>query len=393
MGWNRWTVTGLALAASVVLSVGCGKSEKGGEAGGEKLAPVTASVVKAESVDLPQTLELYGTVEADRTAAVSSRVMASVTAVPVRAGDTVKAGQLLVEIDPQTAKGQEAQARGALAQAKAGLALAEKNYERFKALQKSGSASDLELDMARMQYEQAKGAVEQGSGAVEAASSVARESRVVAPFAGRVSARLVEAGDLAAPGRPLVMIESGEGRRLALAVPESVVAASHLSLGQTFPIRIDGLPDRDDLKGRIVEMSPGADPASHTFSVKLEVSGARVPTGVAGRAFLETARRKAILVPEASVLTQGGMQLVVVRDANGKARSRAVTAGPPVSGGRREVLSGLTGAEEVLVGLGAAPRDGSPVEAAAAARTPGTDAPKDNAKDGPKDKVKVQVKK
>ena len=127
---------------------------------------------------MPDRLTLYGTVTADRTAAVSSRVMANVVAVPARVGQSVAAGDVLVEIDPQTAKGQEAQARGALAQARAALSLAERNYERYKALAASGSASPLELDMARMQYEQAKGAVQQGEGAVEAASSVARESRV-----------------------------------------------------------------------------------------------------------------------------------------------------------------------------------------------------------------------
>ena len=356
----------LLAGAVTVFTVGCGHPDKKDAAA--PLPTVRAAVSKAEAVEIPQRLELYGTVEADRTAAISSRVMASVTSVLVKAGDTVKAGQVLLEIDPQTAKGQEAQAKGALAQAKAGLALAEKNYERFKALQKGGSASDLELDMARMQYEQAKGAVEQGSGAVEAASSVARESRVVAPFEGRVSARLAEAGDLAAPGRPLVMVESGEGRRLTVAVPESVVAASGLGLGKTLPIQIDALPGRTDLVGKVVEMSPGADPASHTFTVKLEISGARVPSGVAGRTFVDSGKRKAVLVPDSAVLSQGGLQLVVIRDAAGRARSRAVTAvssGPDAGRGRREILSGLAGGEEVLVGLGSVPADGSPVEATA----------------------------
>ena len=374
MKMNRTTlpaIGALLLAATALsLAVGCGHSEKKeGEAA--KLPAVRALLARAEAAEIPQRLELSGTVEADRTAAVSSRVMASVTSVLVKAGDPVKAGQLLLEIDPQTARGQEAQAKGALSQAKAGLALAERNYERYKALQKSGSASDLELDMARMQYEQAKGAVEQGGGAVEAASSVARESRVVAPFEGRVSARLAEAGDLAAPGRPLIVVESGEGRRLTVAVPESVVAASGLSAGKVLPIRIDSLPGRTDLTGKVVEMSPGADPASHTFTVKLEISGARVASGLTGRTYVDSGKRKAVLVPAGAILSQGGLQLVVVRDSAGKSRSRAVTAASSDAGdGRREVLSGLSGGEEVLVGLASAPADGSPVEAAEVGAAP-----------------------
>ena len=152
---------------------------------------MTAATALVERASLPERLTLYGTVTADRSAAVSSRVMANVVAVPARVGQSVKAGDILVEIDAQTARGQEAQAKGAAAQARAALSLAERNYERYKALAASNSASALELDMARMQYEQAKGAVQQGEGAVEAASSVAKESRVTAPFAGRVSQRLV----------------------------------------------------------------------------------------------------------------------------------------------------------------------------------------------------------
>lgn len=319
---------------------------------------MTAATAVVERASLPERLTLYGTVTADRSAAVSSRVMANVVAVPARVGQSVKAGEVLVEIDAQTARGQEAQAKGAAAQARAALSLAERNYERYKALAASNSASALELDMARMQYEQAKGAVQQGEGAVEAASSVAKESRVTAPFAGRVSQRLVEAGDLAAPGRPLVMVESATGRRLVVAVPAGTVLASGLAAGKKLPVKIDGVAG--ELTGTVVEMSPGADPGSHTFTATLELSGAPVATGLTGHAILDSAARASVLVPEAAVLTSGGMTLVVVKDAEGKARSIAVTTGAS-SGGKTEILSGLAGGETVLVGLAAAPADGAPV--------------------------------
>jgi RND family efflux transporter MFP subunit len=212
--------------------------------------------------------------------------------------------------------------------------------------------------MARMQYEQAKGAVQQGEGAVEAASSVARESRVTAPFAGRVAARLVEAGDLAAPGRPLVTVESATGRRLVVQVPAGTVAASGLKTGQKLSVRIDGVAA--DVTGSVVEMSPGADPGSHTYTVTLELSGAPVATGLTGRAFFDGASRPSVLVPESAVLASGGVSLVALKDEAGKARTRAVTTGA-VSGGKIEILSGLSGGETVLVGLAAPPADGTPV--------------------------------
>jgi membrane fusion protein, multidrug efflux system len=353
-------VSGGLLAAGVAAAVlaGCGASHDPSKKSSSSLSPVSASTALVERANLPDRVTLYGTVTADRTASVSSRVMANVVAVPARVGQAVAAGQVLVEIDPQTAKGQESQAKGALAQARAALSLAERNYERYKALAASGSASPLELDMSRMQYEQAKGAVQQGEGAVEAASSVAGESRVAAPFAGRVAARLVEAGDLAAPGRPLVTIESATGRRLVVQVPAGTVAASGLSVGKKLAVRIDAAAA--DLTGTVVEMSPGADPATHTYTATLELAGAPVATGLTGRATLDSVPRPSILVPEGAVLASGGVSLVALKDEAGKARTRVVTTGAS-QGGKVEILSGLSGGETVLVGLSAPPADGAPV--------------------------------
>ncbi len=348
-----WIVPLVAGAAAC----GGGATREGSRA---ELAPVSARVVKVASLEVPQRAEVYGAVEADRVSAVSSRVMATVTAVRVNLGDTVRKGEVLVEIDPATARAQEAQARGALAQAQAGLALATRNFERYKALAASDSASELELDMARMQYEQAQGAVKQATGAVDAAASIAGESQVRAPYDGRVVARMVEAGDLAAPGRPLVTVESSAGRRLALTVPESAVGS--LKTGDVLDVSIDARPDLGTIRGTVDEMSPGSDPASHSFTAKVRLSSATVASGLAGRGWINAGSRRAVAVPEGAVMRQGGVTLVVLRDADGKARSRAVTVGGDIGDGMVEVLSGLSGGEDVLVGLAMPPDDGAPVQ-------------------------------
>lgn len=344
---------GLALAALAVLA-GC----RGSRGSDVEPPPITARLATARKLDVPDRSTLYGTIEAERVAAVSSRVAGNVLAVRVRTGDRVAAGAVLVEIAAETPRGLESQARGALAQARAALSLAERNHARFSALAASGAASPLELDLARLQLDQAKGAVEQGRGALEAAAAVARESRVVSPFSGRVVARLVEAGDFAAPGRPLVTLESETGRRLVVAVSESLVAASGLAVGRTLPVSVDAHPGTR--LGTVVEMSPGADPASHAWVAKLRLEDDTTPSGLAGRAWLDAGSRPAVVVPRPAVLAVGGLSMVVTRDAAGRARSRAVTLGAERDGSV-EVLSGLAGHEEVLVGLASIPRDGTPV--------------------------------
>lgn len=354
----------LATTAIVILGLAaaaCGHKGEPADRGG---ATVTSRVGKAELVTIPKRIELYGSVEPARQSAVSSRVMATVTAVRVKPGDHVTAGQVLLEIDPQTARGQEAQARGALAQTEAAHALASRNHERFKALAAKGAASELELDMARMQDEQASGAVEQAQGALDAAASVARESRVVAPFAGRVAAKLVEVGDLAAPGRPLMMVESETGRRLAVEVPESVFTTANLRTGAALSVTIDALAGGRELSGTVEEMAPGADPASHTFLIKVRIDVPEIASGLAGRAWLTVGSRSAVAVPATAVLTSGGVTMVAVRDTSGKARTRAIVTGDRLQDGRVEVLSGLAGGEDVLLSPGAIPPDGADVQEA-----------------------------
>lgn len=359
----------LLLSLSLLALVGaCGGDGQG--AGQAPQAPVVrAALGTAQRTEIPRRVEIQGTVEADQTSAVSTRVMAQVTAVHVGAGDTVRRGQILLEIDPQAAQGQLSQAKGGLAQAKAHLALAERNYRRFQELHKTRAASQLELDQARTQYEQSRGAVEQAEGAVSAASSVASDSTVRAPYSGRVVRRMVEVGDLATPGRPLLTIQSGDHRRLVLPVPESVVSRSGLAPGDAVPLEIGIRPGLGIVDGTVVEMTPGADPMSHSFEVKVALpdelgkggDAAEIPTGVAGRAWLPMDFRVAVTVPEDAVLSQGGMSLVVVRTEDGTTRTRVVTVGTG-SEDRLEILSGLEGGEVVLRGLQTVPPSGSVVE-------------------------------
>lgn len=360
----------LGLATTLVatfLLAACGASREPGKL--PETPPIAAHLAVAVRATADARTGFAGTVAATKSTAVSSRVMAMVTAVHVNLGDTVAAGQTLLSIDPTAAQGQVSQAQGGLAQAEAALTMAKRNLERFAALAATKSASELELDTARMQYEQAAGAVKQARGAVDSASSVARESRVVAPFAGRVAARLVEVGDLAAPGRPLVMIDSSAGRRLIVAIPETIARSAAIAVGQTLAVTLDARPDLGEISGQLVEISPGPDPVSHSYTVKLDLPALDLAAGAAGRAFLATGHRATVRVPRAALIESGGLTLVVVRDSAGRAESRVVTVG--ASGGigasgasgaadeTVEILSGLAGGESVALGLAVAPPAGA----------------------------------
>ena len=350
----------LALLALPTLSL---LSACGGEPSADAAPAVAvhARLARAERTSVPETVTLRGTVEAARTAVVSTRAMGTVTRVPVEVGQRVAAGDLLVAIDAAAPQGQLDQARGGLLQAEAAYTLAEKNFRRFQSLAERDAASALEVDQARAQLDQAAAAVAQGRGAVAAASSVAGDASVRATFAGRVAERMVEPGDLAAPGRPLLEIEADGVRRLVVPVPASLQSRLALRTGAPVTVSLDDRPELGRFPGTVAEVTPGADPGSRSFRVEVSLPVPDVATGTAGRAWLAAAERPAVVVPRDAVLRQGGLELVVLRGDDGATTTRVVQTGAAVDADRVEVLSGLAGGETLLVGLGAVPPSGSPV--------------------------------
>lgn len=324
------------------------------------MAPISVQIIQAETESSQKTIEVHGIVQPARQAFISSRVMGPVVAVKTWAGASVSKGQTLVEIQPETAKGRVAQAEGALAQAQASLIMAKRNFKRYEALHAEKAASEVEMDMARMQYDQAQGAVDQASGAVHSAKAVAGEAEVTAPFAATVVERLVEVGDMAAPGRPLIRLESLEGRRLWLSVRETDI--SRLKLNQEIPVTLDSRAADGTIVGSVVEIVPSADPATHTFTVKVDLGAADVPSGISGRAYVPGDIVDRIVIPTTAVHSRGGLELVVVRSTDGSARTRAITTGATLSNDRVEVLSGLKPGEFVAIDAPGPVADGTPLE-------------------------------
>jgi RND family efflux transporter MFP subunit len=347
-------------ALATLSLIACGHD--GPTLAGVDLQPLSVEVAEVERITDAHPIEVRGTVQPARQASVSSRVMGPVVKLKVRAGATVSKDQVLLEIQPEASAGQLGQASGALAQAEAALAMAERNSKRFEALHADNAASELELDMARMQYEQAKGAVEQAEGAVKTAASVADESVVRAPFAARVVETLVEVGDLAAPGRPLVRIESVEGQQMWLNVRESDIG--RVSVGDTIQLKVDARPDLGVIDGEIREVVPSADPATHTFTVKASLGALQVPSGFSGRATIIGDSTDRLVVPSSAVHRRGGLELVIVRAADGGARTRAVTTGGTVGDTRIEILSGVDAGESVVINAPGPVADGTPLELA-----------------------------
>ena len=171
---------------------------------------------------------------------------------------------------------------------------------------------------------------------------------------------MVEVGDLAAPGRPLVQLEGIGDQQIWITVRENDFP--RVAKGGPVAVEIDARADLGVIPGSVVEIVPAADPATHTVTVKVDLGAAKVQSGFSGRARLVGDLTERLVVPAVAVHRRGGLELVVVRAADGGARTRAVTTGSTLVDGRIEILSGLAEGDEVATDAPGPGADGTPLE-------------------------------
>ena len=351
-------LSGCLLAVSSVIIAGCHSDES---AAPVPVQTMQARVVESHQQDAPLTLRATGTLRARESATISAQVMGRIEKVFVREGDSVRAGQALVALDAATLRASAEQAQAGVkaaesqeAAAQTQSALAASTLARYKQLQAEKSVSPQEMDEVTRRAEAAAAgvdAVRAQRDAAKAQESGARAmlgyTRLNAPFAGVVTARMADPGTMAAPGVPLLQIESAGPLHLQAAVDESAIGS--VRKGMKVSVMIDGAPNAP-ATGTVAEIVPAADLSSHSFMVKIDIaSSSQLHAGMYGSAEFATGTHQAILVPHSAVVLRGSLSCVYVLDANGIAQLRSITLGA-VQGELVEVLSGIS-ANEKLVDL------------------------------------------
>jgi HlyD family secretion protein len=324
----------------------------------------------ARRVSIPQRQSAVGTVQARTATRIEAQVSARVQRVAVHSGQRVEAGDLLVELDDRELRARHEQARHSLEAARqrrsqamqrieaaeATLRRAEANYERIRSFLEVGAATAQQMEEAEATFHQARAAREEAIAArsqaeaeIEGArrrldeAAVALEfSRITAPVDGQVVDRLVEPGDLAMPGTPLVTLHSEAALRLEALVPEGLIG--RLSLGDEIRVEIG---DRR-LSAPVEEIVPAADPRARSFVVKAALPEAPgLYPGMFGRLEIPLDEREAVVVPRAAVRRVGQLEMVRMVEDD-VVRSRLVTTGALLDR-EVEILSGLSGGEKVIV--------------------------------------------
>ena len=318
----------------------------------EKIPPGIDTVVQAntgepvavEARAVTITEKVPASVEAAQTTLISSRMLARIVAISVRAGDTVNRGDLLLELENSDIKAQVQQAESQIRSTTARMNEARQNLGRVEELQAGGVMSVSDLEKAQAIYETLIAEHAGANQALEEAKTALGYTKIVAPFDGRVVDRFAEPGDTAQPGTKLLALYNPLSLRVEAQVRE--VLALGLETGQSLQVEIPSL--QKVVEAIIEERVPAADPGSRSFLVKAGFAfDSNLLPGMYARLLVPVGTGRQLLIPADRVVHVGQLDLVWVYE-DGQSYRRFVRIGQVLQDGRIEILSGLAEGELVL---------------------------------------------
>jgi RND family efflux transporter MFP subunit len=323
-----------------------------------QLAPENvATAVEAELVSGPA---VSGQLTPAREATMRAQVGGAIVALPVDRGQPVRAGAVLARLSSRDLDEAFASAQAAVRSAETALAVAASEAQRTEALVKGGA-------LAARDLEQAKNAV--ANALAQLAAAKAREKSVWqqrddtivrAPFAGIVSDRAANVGDVVAPGTALVTIIDPSSLRLEALVPSDLIAQVRPGAPVRFTIR--GLPGQT-VVGTVDRISPTADPVTRQVPlfVSLPNVEGKLLAGLYAEGRVDAARRVGIVVPQSAVDETGPVP-TVTRIRDGKAERVAVELGLRQAETEQvEIVTPLAAGDVVILGSAKGVAPGTPI--------------------------------
>ncbi|HET9112307.1 MAG TPA: efflux RND transporter periplasmic adaptor subunit [Burkholderiales bacterium] len=333
----------LILIGTLLLG-GCDKKSTG-EPAEPAARNVNVQAMTVKSGRMAVTVSTPGSVVAEQQAQIASRIMGFIRKINVDIGQHVVAGQQLLAIDPADIEGQVDLSKANVAQAEAAFADAKNDYQRFGDLYREQAIPKAQWDKVRLQYELARQQEIAAKAGQVTAGSQMRYATLKAPFAGIVTQKTANAGDLAAPGKPLMTIENPDTLQVQTQVSSDVYA--HLQLGTPVSLHTDH-PDAW-LAGTVSRLVAASDPVSHTYLVKIAVPPNHVlQSGMYVQVVFTVGHHEGVQVPDNAILERAGITGVFVLDNRDIAHYRMVRKGDSANG-MTAILAGLNPGERVVV--------------------------------------------
>ena len=322
----------------------CGDEPASQPGGGWNRAPkiIAEPVTYRPIVD---EIEALGTAHANESIEIRPRISSLVDRIHFEEGGLVQAGELLVELE-------SSEIIAGLALAEASLSESRSLYERNKSLSDSQaiSVSNLEQLLAQVKVDEAQ---------VEAARSRLANTRILAPFAGRIGLRRVSPGSFVDTSTVITTLDDVSTIKLDFSVPETFLAS--ISDGMEIHAHSVVFPDRV-FKGTVLSIDTRLDPVSRAVQVRalLPNDDGNLKPGMFLTVDLRRDQGEVLVAPEQAIVPEGSQQYVFVIN-EGVAEKRAITIGRRIPG-FAVILDGLSEGEAVVTEGTHKVRDGSPVE-------------------------------
>lgn len=330
---------------------------------GKELAAVRVRTVSPVSSPEGNELSLSGELKPVMEASILARVGGYVQHWHADLGDSVKAGQLLAELDTPELQRELARARAQLSLAEAARNLADKTARRWQELLAARTASTQEADEKAADFQLKIAAVEAARAEVQRLEQIASFSKITAPFEGTIVARGIDLGQLVEAGGQKELYRLADLRKLRVFVRVPQSHARSLSAGQDAEIRVPELHGRV-FPARVVRMAGAFDAASRTLLAELEADNAEGRLIAGGYVQVRLAGAHAevpLTVPATSLIFRAEGAQVAVIDDQGVAHFRKVQLGRDL-GTMVQVLEGVSAQDSVVLNPPDALTDGTRVE-------------------------------
>jgi len=332
-----------ALTAALAIAAVLGMTQA--HAQGANKGPVV-KVMPAGQKSVANYSDIDGIVEAVVQSTLSSQIPGRVLSLNVKAGDRVKAGQVLATLDDRETQTGVLRSQAQLYQSDAELRQLEITLKRSQDLKSQGFVSSAALDLADAQYKAAKAARDGASAATTQAKVSQSFSKVTAPYDAWVLEALAQAGDLAMPGKPLMTVYAPQPLRVVMQWP-----ASQKNTVPTLQ-NIQILLGTETIKPVSMQIMPSADGVSQTIGIKLDLprtgTVASASPGQIVRIRIAGSSQAKGLVPSAAILRRGEITAVYVAQDNGFAM-KLVRIGADHGSAGVEIWAGLKEGELIAV--------------------------------------------
>jgi len=311
-----------------------------------QLSATELETVSARYTQAPRIYRLDGVIEAVRKTTVSAQISGQVEAVLFDVDDYVEKGEVIVRLNDKQPAARLKQAQAELKEAQARHKQAGDEFARVKGVFEKEVVSKKAMDAAEASKKAAQAKLEAARAGLEQAKEQFEYTRVRAPYSGIVTERHIEVGETAQPGKKLMSGLSLEELRVNVDVPQIMINAVRES-DTAHVVTPDGgvIPASDKTVFHFAE------PASHTFRVRLDLKGDDLSLfpGMFVKAVFEIGQRPLLVVPARSVVRRSEVTAVYVRSAEGKVSMRAIRKGRDLTDGSTTVLAGLMEGEQVAL--------------------------------------------